>query len=300
VAEDDETTQDDSDYFAGLAGLSLEAEVPLGRGICLRPATAQFRSPLMLLNPNPTGEAIYPALPRPAFWSLGGETTEITAEIVIPHAVARSWEQKFRLARLLVFVIRLWSDPAVSFHAHADRPFSSLASSDDGKFKLAPVETGRRYFHLGLVDGSRTVASLKWVQDNWETAHRLYRESTEFRLAADALDTGQFIFNTALTMVSLWGALEATFSPATSELRFRVSALIAAYLEPPGPERLKVQKEVASLYDKRSAAAHGRPKHEADDLVKTFELLRRVIIRMIAKGAVPTRDDLERALFVGK
>ena len=57
-------------------------------------------------------------------------------------------------------------------------------------------------------------------------------------------------------MVSPWGALEALFSPSTSELKFRVSSLIAAYFEVPGVERVKCQREVAKLYDKRSTAAH--------------------------------------------
>ena len=98
-------------------------------------------------------------------------------------------------------------------------------------------------------------------------------------------------------MVSIWGALEALFSPSTTELKFRVSALIAAFLEPPGMERAKLQKEIAKLYDKRSAAAHGKPKHEPEDLLSSFNLLRRVLIAIIASGKVPSKNDLEGMLF---
>lgn len=111
------------------------------------------------------------------------------------------------------------------------------------------------------------------------------------------MNAGQFVEDTALILVSLWGALEAIFSPSTSELRFRVSALIAAYLNPPGPKRLFDQREIANLYDKRSAAAHGKRKHQGDDVLRTFELLRRVLIAIIRDGKIPTKAELEERLF---
>jgi len=116
-------------------------------------------------------------------------------------------------------------------------------------------------------------------------------------LAAHAMSSGQFIEDTALTLISLWGALEAIFSPSTSELRFRVSALISSYLNPPGPQRLAHQKQIAELYDKRSAAAHGKRKHDGNDLLLTFELLRKVLIQIIRDGEMPTRQHLENKLF---
>jgi hypothetical protein len=41
------------------------------------------------------------------------------------------------------------------------------------------------------------------------------------------------------------------------------------------------------LYDKRSAAAHGKPKHNTDYLMQTFNILQRVLIRMIGEKEVP-------------
>jgi hypothetical protein len=133
--------------------------------------------------------------------------------------------------------------------------------------------------------------------DHWTATHQLLNGNSEFALAVEAIDTGQFVQSTALALVSLWGALEALFSPSTSELKFRVSALIAAFLEPPGTGRATLQKEIAKLYDKRSAAAHGKPKHQPEDLLATFNLLRRVLIKMISSGKVPSKDDLEGMLF---
>ena len=62
-------------------------------------------------------------------------------------------------------------------------------------------------------------------------------ESEEFNLLMQALDQSLFARSVELALLSLWGALEAVFSPGRNELRFRVTALIATFLEPPGQER---------------------------------------------------------------
>ncbi|MGE8676663.1 MAG: hypothetical protein ACN6PB_26750, partial [Achromobacter kerstersii] len=64
-----------------------------------------------------------------------------------------------------------------------------------------------------------------------------------------------------------------------------------------GKTRSALQKQAAKLYDKRSAAAHGSSKHEPQDLVDSFYLLRDVLIRIINAGNVPTRQELEVRLF---
>ena len=112
-----------------------------------------------------------------------------------------------------------------------------------------------------------------------------------------AMDAGQFERNTAFTLVSLWGALEALFAGDRNELRFRVSSNIAAYIVEYGPDRGAYQKEVARIYDKRSAAVHGVPKHDNDDVLNTFTVMRAALMKMIETGKVPTREDLEKRLF---
>ncbi|WP_373715002.1 hypothetical protein [Roseateles sp.] len=54
---------------------------------------------------------------------------------------------------------------------------------------------------------------------------------------------------------------------------------------------------VAKLYDKRSAAAHGKPKHGDDDLLATMNLLGEVLRKILDDGAMPSKDSLERSLF---
>jgi hypothetical protein len=99
------------------------------------------------------------------------------------------------------------------------------------------------------------------------------------------------------SIVVMWGALEQLFSRKDSELSFRVSAVIAAYMEPVGPARLAMFKHVRQLYNQRSRAAHGGTANERASLEDTFFLLRRALMQMIEKRDVPSIDDLERNVF---
>jgi len=288
---------DDADLHVGLTGLELGADpIDLGDGVVLTRTHAKFLTPLTLVNTSPPSSD--PLKPKPAYWQMGAREKEVTAQLIVPRHVGKSFDERFELARFTVLVLRLWSDPGIGLHVVSSHRFEELCDLPDvSRPFMVPIETRPRHFPLGTLDPASVLSSLKWVQENWKVAQKLYSSSTEFRLAADSLDAGQFVPNHALTLVSLWASLEAIFSPSTSELKFRVSALIAAYLEPPGTKRLELQKQVASLYDMRSAAAHGKPRHEPEHLLKSFELVRRVLLRMIHEAAVPTKEYLERRLF---
>ena len=286
---------DTTDLFAGLAALDLKgAEVDFGDGITLRSTHARFLTPLTLANTSKTASGAI----RPSFWQMSHREHAISAELVIPRAEGQTFKDRVETARFLVMLIRLWSDPAVILNVLSSHAFSTLCDlPDSDRPILIPVEIQPRSFQLGILEPDSVVQSLDWVREHWRAASQLYIESTEFRMAADSLDTGQYVPNHALTLVSLWGALEAIFSPSTTELKFRVSSNIAAYLEPPGQARLALQKRVASLYDMRSAAAHGKPRHASEDLLSSFELVRSVLVQCIYERKVPTKQDLEHKLF---
>jgi Apea-like HEPN len=293
--------------YIGLTDLPLgEENFDFGHGIFLRGADATFMSSLLLVNTDETSQQTKVGtldkdgrvpLPSPAFWQFGGKKTRITAELAIPNTIHPTLSQQYALARFIGSVLRLWTNPAIRLHAMSAHPFTELIRLDGNRPYLVPLESFKQHSRLGLVETATMLESLAWVQANWRTAHRLYSSSTEFRLASDALDAAQFVENEALALVSLWAAIEALFSPSTAELKFRVSALIASFLEAPGSARRSRQKEIAHLYDKRSAAAHGKPRHQNADLVATFELLRRILIKMIQQGDVPSKDHLDALLF---
>lgn len=118
-------------------------------------------------------------------------------------------------------------------------------------------------------------------------------------LALRAADACTVRGRPASALLTAWGALEELFAPSRAELRFRVSAHIAAYLEPAGQKRLETFKLVANLYNARSKAAHTAQDAELSALVQSFVLLRNALIKIVDDGAMPTQADLERRLFCG-
>lgn len=281
--------------FFGLRGLQLpESSLELGKGVVVRETYAHIFAPFMVAFAPPDA----PTKHHPGPWSAasGGIAYDISAELVVPIENEGGTEKALQTARVILFLLRLGVNPAIMLPVFSNLAFTQENANEKHQ-ALHPFEIQNRSFALAVDEEGASFDSLKWVRDHWQVTQKLVSGSSEFALATEAIDQGQFIHNTALTLVSLWGALEALFSPSTSELRFRVSALIASFLEAPGPCRRERQKKIAKLYDKRSAAAHGRPKHDQQHLLDTFNLLREVLMKIIESGSVPSSDQLDSMLF---
>lgn len=283
------------DIHAGLSGLELDGDCfDLGDGLKLRKTYAHLMAHfVMAFKPAPPGSS------HPAPWraATGGFTFDISAELLVPVHLEKKFGSGTTVARAVVFLLRLWVNPATTLPVFSNFPFADLPKIPDNQTRLLPFEVQDRHFQLEVDAGRATLDELAWVKEHWAITLELYQRNAEFALAVEALDSGQFVQSTALALISVWGALESLFSPSTTELKFRVSALIAAFLEQPGLERARLQKMIAKLYDKRSAAAHGKPKHTTEDILASFNLLRRVLIMIIDGGKIPSKDDLEGMLF---
>ena len=261
-------------FYAGFTGLQLPPEMDeldLGQGLVLRRTYAHLMSTYMMAFQPPEA----PGKHHPAPW-------KATA---------------FEVARTITSVLRLFVDPTIRFLVQSTHSLSEVATIPDREIAITPVESTKQYIQLPLVSDGNAPARLGWVRDHWQNAVELMASHADFRLAMEAFELSTFVPHHALTLVSLWGALEALFSPSTSELRFRVSVLIASYVHPPGGGRLALQREIFDLYDKRSAAAHGKPKHDTTHLVQTFNILQRVLVRMIEENAVPSKTALNQMLL---
>ncbi|MFH4621425.1 hypothetical protein [Vibrio furnissii] len=281
--------------FFGLHGLKLpETGFDLGNGVVVRETYAHIFAPFMVAFSPPQEPTKHHSGP----WSsaLGGISYDISAELVVPIESEGGIDRAIQTARVILFLLRLGVNPAITLPVFSNLAFDR-GNANKKNQALYPFEVQSRSFALSVEEKDSSFGSLKWVQDHWQVTQELLKKSPEFALAKEAIDQGQFIQNTTLTLVSLWGALEALFSPSTSELRFRVSALIASFLEKPGQSRRELQKRVAKLYDKRSAAAHGRPKHDQQHLLETFNLLRNVLFKIIENGYVPNNEQLDIMLF---
>jgi hypothetical protein len=239
---------------------------------------------------------------HPAPWKATShfESFSIFTELLIPASYTPpNGLSHYDVARVITIMMRLFCDPKIRFLIRSSHSLSTIAALPDKEILIQPVEATRQFIELELADQDpiSSAGRLYWVRNNWQNAVHLMASHADFRLAMEAFEMSTFIPHHALTLVSLWGALEALFSPSTSELRFRVSILIASYIYPPGQQRADMQKEIFELYDKRSAAAHGKPKHNTDHLMQTFNILQRVLMRMIGEKEVPSKTALNNMLL---
>jgi hypothetical protein len=125
-------------------------------------------------------------------------------------------------------------------------------------------------------------------------------ENSNLNDAFQAFDAAGALPNRSVAMLAVWGALEHLFSPAKQELRFRVSANIAAFLENPGQSRLTMHQRLLKLYDARSGVAHGTRLKSAEAWNSTYEIANRILLKIFSDRRAPSKEDLERELFCGK
>lgn len=286
------------DLYAGLSGMGMDEErYDLGHGVTLdRTFAHMFGSFVMAFSaPSAAGQH------HPGPWKsvIGGSSFDVVAELRVPADLPKPMGSQMDVARMVIMLLRLGVHPGISSPVVANYPLASLSGRSDKEIWLRANEHSARHFAVVSEATSITPLHAEWIAKTWPVAMKLQRESEEFVLAMEALDGSHFIQNSALALVSLWAALEALFSPSTSELKFRVSALIAAFLEPPGATRYARQRAVAKLYDKRSAAAHGKPKHEDADLLATMNLVVEVLAKILSDGRVCTKPEMEQSLFGG-
>jgi hypothetical protein len=305
----------DGNLYLGISGIDLMFDrLELGEGVCLSKIKCTLLGGHMMVF-EPVNEGDQMDISRPARKDEdGSEWVDITADtklvsglnsypitgelIVTQNASDTLGQNQLDLARWILSLMRMWSAPSVSASVISEQSLSEMSMASAKEVQLFPFETQSRGIFLESKLGrSITMDRLYWIRDSWMSSVRLANARKEFRLAVEALDQAHFVHDHALGLLLVWAALEGLFSPSRSELRFRISALIASFLEPPGPQRRVLHAEVAKLYDARSSAAHDRSSIDRRALGESMTLLRRIIIKMVSSCHVPSKDELEGLLF---
>lgn len=291
-----EMNPNNCDLYGGIAGAGLTLdEFDLGQGITLEKTFAHIMAPyLAAFAPAEPGK------PHPAPWKAvsGGMGFDVQAQLCIPVEFSLpGWFDRLNTVWWFLALMRLKATPLISMPVIASSPFAEIPMAESEPY-FWPVEMNPSRL-IPVRNPARTIEEndLSWIREYWLPAGMLMNENDDFNLALQAADQCIWSSSPSLALVALWGALERLFSPAHYELRFRVSATIASYLEPPGKERWTCYCRVKKLYDARSKAAHGSQVQEADPLFETYALLRRALTRMIEDNHVPRREDLEAMLF---
>lgn len=282
--------------YVGLAGRPLEPTTfELGEGVVIAQTFAHLMAPLMAaFAPAPPGRH------HPAPWKAvsGGFGFDILSELKIPTAVGlKHSDDPNTTLWCITALIRLRNGPGLTMPAMTTLSFSEVKDTGND-VSIWPLEIEPRLLKvIPSLPERITELDLAWVRRFWPSTCRLIAKSSEFSLALQALDQCVFLRHAPLALLALWASLEALFSGGRDELRYRISAGMATFLEPPGLSRLGLQKEIAKLYDSRSAAAHGRFTEAAEPLMQTYALTRRALTKIIEDDHVPTRAELEAKLF---
>jgi len=249
---------------------------------------------LMAFSPAPKGGPH----PTPFAAVSGSGGIDMHMHVFIPKTFSqKDWFDRLNTAWWITSLLRMRMSPAVMLPVIADRPFSEAPVNWEN-VQIIAIETARR--RILAVTGTRVqleTDDLQWLRDNWVKGGRMMNSETNFNAAYQAFDFSSHAGSVGLSLLTVWGALEQLFAHAKQELRFRVSGSIACYLEDRGPERLNLQKRIQKLYDARFSAAHSATKVEHQELVESYAILRRCLMKMIESGVVPSRTDLEQHMF---
>ncbi len=282
--------------YAGFSLVSLEPEsYDLGRGVILSRTYAHLMAPfIMAFAPAPPGRH------HPAPWNTakGGLGLDIQVQLATSaEFVPPGNFDSLNTVWLIAALIRLAATPLVQVAVISDQAFEHIPKSGKEPY-LLPIEVSRRrLMPLETPTTVLEVVQLEWVKQHWFETGCLLSQNKDFSTAFQAFDATTMATSIPVAMMTLWGAIEQLFSPAKQELRFRVSATLASWLEPPGASRLALHKRIVKLYDKRSEVAHGAGGGNAQAFIDTHALMSRALKKMIEKDQVPIRDELEGNLF---
>jgi len=248
---------------------------------------------------EPPGEVeLARALKEKHLWSaVGRYSKDIKYELTISSEAAETAQFAFTLAWWITSAIRIRSQTDFLIPAVADHSWSTIAALEDATCSiqiLEDVPQARR------IDTTRVIREedLTWAIDNL-THFASLLEMPKFRLAVESLSTHHFQSSERMMTAQLWSGIEALFE-IQSELRFRLSAVIASILEPRGEQRIAQYRLVKKLYDVRSKAVHGGAidnKKLMAHIKETRQILAALICKFTEMEHVPNEVELDTYLF---
>lgn len=266
----------------------------LGHGLILSQTYAHLMSPyIMAFAPSKLGAA------HPGPWRAagGGFGYDVTIQLEVHHGELPAALAATKAAWWILALLRIAYAPYIFAPVTIDVPFSQAATcAKEPTIIPWEIETPRSR-RPDERDEALEVGCLAWLAANWVEVVEMMAAHPKAQAAFEALDSCRVQQRGAVQMLTIWGALEQLFAPSTGELRFRVAANLASYLEPRGPKRQRTFKKILRLYNERSAAAHTTSEIETAHVLQSWVLLRNALMRMINERKVPTQDDFEHLLF---
>jgi hypothetical protein len=175
----------------------------------------------------------------------------------------------------------------------SDVPFAEAAYSEKEPV-FWPVEMANQ---LPLcADAPRVLSEtdLVWVRDHLAGGAALM-DDPSFNRAIQTLDGVAWAHSLGAGIVMTWAAIETLIQPGRQNVAKKLAMAIAAYLEPPSPERDRLFQRVRSLYEARGGTAHAAHQPEPDAFFASLVVARAVFCRTIERRELPDAAALVRA-----
>ncbi len=212
-------------------------------------------------------------------------------------------EEKPQLATSIAYniiaMIRIKSGVEFLVPIASNYSWSIIPGVPDSSVKIIMLED---YPKAKIFSKDKTISQddMKWVIDHYYDLIMFSSDNPQLSIAIDSLSTFNQQESPRMCIATLWSGIEAIFG-IQSELRFRLAAEIAAYLEPRGVERVSLHKRVKQLYDFRSKAVHGSKIVDssiADHIAEVQTLLRRILVKCIDEQHIPTKIEFEERIHL--
>nr|WP_227739800.1 HEPN domain-containing protein [Burkholderia cenocepacia] len=221
----------------------------------------------------------------------------VTHELAVLQSALNDPQERLNMGWWIISALRCRSLADLLVPAVANVSWDAIPAVDSDSCEaqlLEDVPAARRLGQVVVVSRD----ALDWVHKHL-TAWIGILERPAFRLAVDSVTTHHQQANLRMSAAALWAGFESLFG-ISSELRFRLAALSASFLEDRGPARLALYRRIKALYDYRSKAVHGAATTDAllaAHIIEVRGLLSRLMCRMTEAGTLPSIDDFEERLF---
>ena len=181
-----------------------------------------------------------------------------------------------------------------------DQPRRVEPKPDLPQFRGGLLDFHLRMFRFDSSDEATFSATdAKWIREHLDTFDRLAAADRRFRFALEATMDSRYAKDARAAIARVWSGIESIFD-VSSELVFRLSLMLATTLAPRGPERLALFERSKKLYGLRSKAVHGAEIEEGrltQGLIESWDLLRRLVLDAVQRGAMRTEADFNEAIF---
>lgn len=276
--------------FGAVTGADFPEALELPWGVILTPTYAHLMAHFMLAFERPERGKAHRG---PWKSARAGIALDIEAQLHVPGHFEEEWFDRVNTIWWTVALLRIRISPFVRVPIISDTAFGEIPGMQgEAVFRVMEIQTGHLFGYASdttVVDA----ADSAWISRFWLSGGQLFRRHPNLGNAIVGFDQSIWSGSHGLGLIQLWGAFELLFATSRHRKTFQLASRVSAFLEPPGETREALAREVASLYESRSDAAHGNPSGQEDAFFQSHALLRRVIIKMIQDDFVPSVLDLE-------